>query len=79
MIKTPMQFYFCIGVIWFLGVRTPVFDFDVEEYSLTNNCEKLDRDALRTEYERLDRILLEVVADMAVLKYHIDYIGKEND
>lgn len=46
---------------------------------MTNNCEKLDRDALRTEYERLDRILLEVIADMAVLKYHIDYIGKEND
>ena len=54
-------------------------NYDVEEYSLTNNCEKLDMDALRAEYERLDRILLEVIADMAVLKYHIDYIGKEND
>ena len=60
-------------------MRTPVFDFDVAEYSLTNNCEKLDMDALKAEYERLDRILLEVIADMAVLKYHIDYIGKEND
>ena len=61
------------------GMRTSVFDFDVEEYSLTNNCGKLDMNALRAEYERLDRILLEVIADMAVLKYHIDYIGKEND
>lgn len=61
------------------GMRTPVFDFDVEEYSVTNNCEKLDRNALMAEYERLDRILREVIADMAVLKYHIDYIGKEND
>lgn len=75
MIKIRCSFLF----LYRGGMRTLVFDFDVEEYSLTNNCEKLDMDALRAEYERLDRILLEVIADMAVLKYHIDYIGKEND
>ena len=75
-----MQFFISAsGYMVLGGMRTPVFDFDVEEYSLTNNCEKLDMDALKAEYERLDRILLEVIADMAVLKYHIDYIGKEND
>ena len=42
---------------------------------LINSAKRIQLDRLQAEYERLDKVLLEVIADMAVLKYELDLLG----
>ena len=42
--------------------------------NLTNSAKRIQLDRLQAEYERLDTVLLEVIADMAVLKYELDIL-----
>lgn len=43
-------------------------------FNLTNSAKRIQLDRLQAEYERLDKVLLEVIADMAVLKYELDLL-----
>lgn len=42
---------------------------------MINSAKRIQLDRLQAEYERLDKVLLEVIADMAVLKYELDLLG----
>ena len=42
--------------------------------NLINSAKRIQLDRLQAEYERLDKVLLEVIADMAVLKYELDLL-----
>ena len=41
---------------------------------MTNSAKRIQLDRLQAEYERLDKVLFEVIADMAVLKYELDLL-----
>lgn len=43
---------------------------------LINSAKRIQLDRLQAEYERLDKVLLEVIADMAVLKYELDLLER---
>lgn len=45
---------------------------------MTYDYKEVDIEALRREYERVDKLLIDVIADMAVLKYRIDQLTKDD-
>ena len=48
--------------------------FEWSDNNLTNSAKRIQLDRLQAEYERLDKVLFEVIADMAVLKYELDLL-----